>query len=364
MAYDPHSHTSTDTLLKTHFQHPARAYTIPDDLEPELKYILPHIRSFREIFDTILSTPQTHTNQTAPLPNNYVLLSIGLDTISQNGYPTQKIATAEYQYRVRTNLSSTYHGSHNATDSTIKCRTHNTSCDRIEIETQAGDLEKKTIPKSLSVLKKRRGDKPLPPVFTHITDHDLRVEALCLTSRSNFFFEFRVQEGLIARYHACADQNLFLTPHADTHVGGDLETEFEIYEFISDEFLTPEEVKEKIILAQDKLDKILRTQHGSDISPSPASKLVRAANAVSTHYQNNNPNLQLKDARDPAPYYTPHQWALLSDIRPADLFTKNAYTKLSDFFTRALLSPDLLLAENIDHTKNTQKFRALIAKVA
>ncbi|MGB1077709.1 MAG: hypothetical protein ACPG05_05315, partial [Bdellovibrionales bacterium] len=106
MAYDPKENTPSNLIIEQYFNSSAQTYPIPDHLEPELKYLVTSDAScFLEILETLKNSPDVISSPDFnTIPNGYALLSVGLDTVSEDGTPTRKIAKAGYQYRVRGNL--------------------------------------------------------------------------------------------------------------------------------------------------------------------------------------------------------------------------------------------------------------------
>ena len=352
MAYDPDDNTH-HTIIREYFGGQASIHSPPRNLEPELKLIVKEQGCFQGIFETVISSQHTICVDTKLTPQDYTLLSIGLDTPPDLLSGPRQINQAGFQYRVRGNLVNDHSLCFSAIDATAKSLHSNMSCGRTEIETDHGDLSRDDIDNSLQAFRDAKGDS-IAPIFKKLNDIDLCVESLCMTSRMSYHFALKLEPGIIACYHATADANKFITPDGSLEAGSDFEAEFEISSIISTSgSLNDSSVRNVIEYSQNLIEDIIKANHAHEVSPSPSSKLVRSAGHVADLYKKNNKTNQPTEvAQNGASIvHKASDWGLLAKIKPSHVLEEGSHSQLIGHASR-LPKPEELVStiENVLQT--------------
>ncbi len=331
MAYDPEDNTQEQHINAKHFNGKAIEQAVPNNLEPELKYLVQDKQVFNKTIQTVVNSELTETDKLRIIPTNYRLLSICMDTVdlahtddSQEPriQPTQEFYKAGYQYRTRMNLTADFSTSYTYADAALKCRKID---GRVEFETKANELSPNNLDNSLSVLKNTERDVDLPQFLTAVDDEHLRVEALYLTERSNYYFGLDMGKGGVVLYHVCADSNRFLTPTGEMPVGQDFEAEYEIKSIFNDQVMSRDAKVNIINEAQDKLREILAGHiDAGELDPSRNSKQVRATKSVMKYYKIHHPDVPYFSSSDAS------QKGLIQGIRPSEVVSFDRHTNLAN----------------------------------
>ncbi len=78
-----------------------REVGIPDNREPEVSYLMKDIRSIHSIYDMLAASDDVLIVPSGTRVNPGILISLGLDTVNDEGYPSREVEKAGYTIRNR-----------------------------------------------------------------------------------------------------------------------------------------------------------------------------------------------------------------------------------------------------------------------
>ena len=336
--------------LREKFIQNASLHSNPGTFEPEYKFIVPQRETFKDIMQALCAHRDISMG-----PDNlykskdYILLSLGMDTIDASGNPTYKFQDNGFQYRNRMSYNP---------EVTAKSRRFDNIQANMKdlLDGEAGmrnEFEElippHDIPQGLDhgvrylINKYESEGVQLPSFLYDVLDEQLAVGELCMTSRAQFYFIHKMPDlGCAVIYEACADSQLYSTPKADKIIGRDYEFEVEAKN-ISCSGCAPTEAQ-KIAILQTSLGRMKDIVLGVDnqIFMSPESKLQRAASAVSNYYNAKTISRDdLTPGRDPG-----RDFALRLNNRPSEILYAKASQLQSMMFEaeapHTLISKDWL----------------------
>lgn len=274
-----------------------RPYSIPTcqkrPEEPELKFIIPHHYKAHQIYAALHALHKGKNSNITLADDGIIardpLVSFILDT------PQFDImrATRE-QLRVRGPISMVNHGHEDptqviwrgqATVKTLFSDAAGVGKDRVEIE---ASIPSQDIRFAFDHFIKY--DQPnLDDVFYALSPEELRVAAICITTRASFNTHVYVpQYDAYVEFENCCDPNYFLTPNADVRAGKDLEFEAEAKKIYARPELgfTTAQKTEIYELAKAQYKDFILTQY-PDFVEAQYSKAERATRAVGRFYHDN-----------------------------------------------------------------------------
>lgn len=315
--------------LREKFIQNASLHSNPGTFEPEYKFIVPERETFQDIMLAIgahrdIAIGPDHLYKS----KDYILLSLGMDTIDEDGNPTYKFQDNGFQYRNRMSYSPEV-----AAKSRRFCNIQANMKDLLDGEAGMRNefeeiIPSHDIPQGLDhgvrylINKYESEGVQLPSFLYDVLDEQLAVGELCMTSRAQFYFIHKMPDlGCAVIYEACADSQIYSTPKADKIVGRDYEFEVEAKN-ISCPGCAPTD-EQKIAILQTSLERLKDIVLGVDnrIFMSEESKLQRAARSVSDYYNSKEicSSDELTPNRDPG-----RDFALRLNNRPSEILYAKA----------------------------------------
>lgn len=226
------------------------------------------------------------------IPNDYVLVSLGLDTVKT--LPAAEFFLNDMQFRLRfpMHVHNASNDPYSKISGHIDANLKNLlSCmapgeHRLELETEienpmAGLSEFKT--------------KLDTPSFMHcIDDSHLRLSEVCMTSRTGFFIVTSIP-GTDAHVllHGCFDYSRYTTPGMEVYTSPmpRIEIEFEAKYFLGDSPALADEAVQRTYINR-VFDKLTTAAQQHHYAPFTRSKMEDAAHSVSRFYEAHAPGLQ------------------------------------------------------------------------
>lgn len=349
MAYDPKFNPNKCRALSGVFASAGMWQKIPGVKEPELKISIDDPSNFAGVFSYLVSQEDiTVSPEINPL--DYYLLSLSVDTLHRD------FNQEELQLRARGDLKETSEETFGQFDVCVKTLLSSVDI-RDEVESREGEINclenyySQFIEAKRSCPEKLRELKTLPESLHDINDRDLFVEAVCVTSRSNFYLILEIEDGVFARVDATADQNMFLTPHTDMVAGQDNEMEFEVKEIGTQEVLSDDEIHAYSKLAMKKLQDIIQNEF-PEATVYEKSKIERASDAVMHTYHKNNHGLSLIRSLKDLGRIAAQQWPVYQRVTVADVLEPNNHLPMFELVSANLKDPsellDVLQTNNLD----------------
>ncbi len=340
MAYDPEFSPQDCTTLSHAYAAAAVWQKIPGIKEPELKIAVDDPSNFAGVFSYLVSENDVYVSPKI-IPVDYFLLSLSVDTLDR------RFHSEELQLRARGNL--TYDADENFSQFDVCVKTLLSSTEvRNEVESCEGEIDcvenyysqfidaKRTCP------IKNKELSALPSSLHDIKNDSLFVEAVCVTSRNNFYLIVEIGAGVFARVEATADQNMFLTPHTDIVAGEDNEMEFEVKEIGAQKVLTDQEINDYSEAAMEKLRIIIQDEF-PDILVNEKSKIERASDAVMHTYHQNNHGLQSVSQLQDLGKIAARQWPVYQKVTVAEVLEIDNHLPMWELVISRLKPPHELL---------------------
>ncbi|PZP57219.1 MAG: hypothetical protein DI586_01100 [Micavibrio aeruginosavorus] len=278
--------------LRQKFTQSAALHKTPGTFEPEFKFIVPSKDTFGQILQKLYAHKDVSMGpNTLYKPKDYILLSLGMDTIDAAGNPTYAFQDHGFQYRNR----MSYHP-----EFTQKARRF------ADIQANMKDLMDQDlgmrneyeamipfhdIPAGLDhgvkyIIDKYESEGVTPPSFLYdVLDERLAVGEICMTSRAQHNFIHHMPDlGCSVVYEYCADSQIFSTPKADIMTGNDYEFEIEAKNICCPGCSPSDD--QKMTILKTSLERLKHVILAADqrIFMSDESKLQRAARSVSDYY--------------------------------------------------------------------------------
>ena len=254
-------------------------------------------RSFSDLmksFRTAASgTQKSFFDPAGLIPNDYVLVSLGMDTVKT--LPMAEFFLNDMQYRLRfpihphdKNITS---GSEiislNSIDANLKDRLSKMKAGehRIELET--------TITNPLQSLQEFKKLNNVPSFMKNITDEDLRVSEVCMTSRVGFFMMTKVPNAdAHILLHGCFDVSRYTTPAMEVFTNRTPRIEIELeakYFFGNDANLSDESTQKEYV--NRVFSQMTKISNNYNFSVFERSKMEDAAHSVEEFYARHAPEI-------------------------------------------------------------------------
>ncbi len=233
------------------------------------------------------------------IPNTNVLVSLGVDTVDIT-LPTAEFFLHDMQYRLRLPLYVHSPNPNNesnvidlqAIDANLKDRLSTMEADehRLELETVIQNPSK-----SLQEFKKING---LPDFMKNISDDDLRVSEVCMTSRVGFFIMAKVPNAdAHILLHGCFDVSRYTTPAMEVPTNRIPRIEIELeakYFFGNDANLSNEATQKEYV--NRIFSEITKASADYKFIPFDKSKMEDAAHSIQQYYASEAPELSQKNS--------------------------------------------------------------------
>lgn len=246
MSYDPCPEHALSRIIKNAHLNIGTAYAIAGHKEHELKlgHAPKNVVALREsaslkqsqtAFWDLMGTFNTASQQSTPVyfdpeglaPNNYVLVSLGLETVKT--LPTAEFFLNDMQFRMRFPVHAHSNDpkkpliSEDQLDANLKGLLSKTDPNDHRIERE---LSISNPSRTLTEFKKLEG---LPDFIYDIDDNHLMVSEICMTARTGFFLLAKVpNEDVHILLHGCYDVSKFTTPSMDVYTNRNPRVEMEL----------------------------------------------------------------------------------------------------------------------------------------
>lgn len=279
--------------LSSKFVESAALHNTPGKSEPEYKFIVPSKDKFKGIIQALANHPDIHIGPDYLFrPKDYILLSFGMETIDNEGNPTYSFLDNKFQYRNRMAYRPNIAKKSSRFDN-IQANMKDLMGDKAGIRDELeAMIPFHDIPEGLNhgvkyLINELESEGTTPPSFLYqITDSQLAVGELCMSSRAQFNFIHKLPHmNCAVIYETCADSQIFSTPKADKIVGSDYEFEIEAKYIFCPGCAPSDKKKMEILKTSLEMIKPIITGTDTNIYMSVESKLQRAARAVSDYYK-------------------------------------------------------------------------------
>ncbi len=311
MAFDPCPSAAAQRIAEQTPLHFGRAHDIVGISEYELKLnFAPEKLSFidsgtaikrgeKSFFNLMKSfeqassgAPKTFFDPAGLLPNDYVLVSLGLDTVKT--LPMAEFFLNDMQYRLRFPLFP--HNTNEPGSPLINLASIDANLkDRLSKMEQGEhriELEK-TINTPTECLNEFKELNNLPHFMHNINDEDLRVSEVCMTSRVGFFMMTKVPDtDAHVLLHGCFDVSRYTTPAMEVYTDPmpRIEVELEAKLFFGEsENLSEESVQKEYI--NRVFSKVIESSKSHNFSVFEKSKMEDAAHSVEKFYARHAPEV-------------------------------------------------------------------------
>jgi hypothetical protein len=339
----------------------SKIYKPPKSLEPELKYKLPSIEYFPEVIGVLEEAEKKGDLIILDLmqPRKRFLISVSMDTVDKNGYPTFQVENSGHLLRSRfdfdpreqiiskIDISAKERLEYLRHLFNLKAMDANNPDMKnlLHVKRREWELETELLPilgGYQEFLVANHGNE-LPYEFDQISSHFLRAETVIATARGTYFTAIKIPGvHAIALFEHAHDVCAIAPPYFDTIIGHRYELEPEVKYIITEENVDEKHLIEIIDTAMTKMDNIIRTS-ALPIIPSQESKIEEAQYLVNQHFKNSakTAGVTSRQGREGRRY------ALIQNVDPDNVIKNRKGLK---FLTQTLPDPRLLLQGHPHYT--------------
>lgn len=316
-------------LRKTFNLHGMRQVAIPGAREPENSFLLTDMSVMYKIYDALSLSEDIAIVPNSGTFENGTMVSLGLDTVGEDGLPTRKIDESGYTLRSRAGFTSEAKAPYSHIDWSVKSAEKTIHRKEWESPNEGGRF-------NMDYARLLAENPSLPAVFSEIDTADLRVSSVCLTSRYMYSLKHDMPEhGITLFYDMCNDACVFTTPHADAPVGYRRELEAEVKKVFVNRDISEEELNHLITISLSRMQDKIETAALGEASYTDKSKLKDAQDHVAAYYERRFQGELAEMGQNGEDH------ALAQNIRPEDFHHKTKLQNLSKLFSMIPHAKDL-----------------------